>query len=187
MPEIRIRPAAAADIPALVRLDHCYTSYHVWRMEFKHDRELGSVAVGFQQSRLPRVVRMIYPYHYERLLENWQQRPGLLVATAATEDMEGEQVVAYIDISLERSPQSAWVTDLVVARPLRRQGIATALLISALEFGIQHTRRTLILEAQPKNHPAIQLALKLGFDFCGYHDRYYENDEIGIFFAKSLM
>jgi RimJ/RimL family protein N-acetyltransferase len=39
---------------------------------------------------------------------------------------------------------------------------------------------------QPKNYPAIQLALKLGFELCGFNDRYYANHEIGIFFAKSL-
>jgi len=44
----------------------------------------------------------------------------------------------------------------------------------------------LVLEMQPKNHPAIQLALKLGFEFCGYNDRHYVNHEIGIFFGKSL-
>ena len=49
----------------------------------------------------------------------------------------------------------------------------------------EETRR-LVLEMQHKNHAAIQLAKKLGFDFCGYNDRYYANHDIGLFFAKSL-
>jgi ribosomal protein S18 acetylase RimI-like enzyme len=44
----------------------------------------------------------------------------------------------------------------------------------------------MVLEMQPKNYPAIQLAQKLGFDFCGYNDRYYANRDIALFFAKGL-
>jgi hypothetical protein len=30
------------------------------------------------------------------------------------------------------------------------------------------------------------MAQKLGFEFCGYNDRYFANRDIGLFFAKSL-
>jgi hypothetical protein len=39
---------------------------------------------------------------------------------------------------------------------------------------------------QPKNYPAICLAQKLGFDLCGYNDRYFANQDIALFFAKNL-
>jgi hypothetical protein len=30
------------------------------------------------------------------------------------------------------------------------------------------------------------MAQKLGFDLCGYNDRYYPNHDIALFFAKSI-
>jgi hypothetical protein len=33
MPEIEVRPAIEADIPTLVKIDHSYTSDHVWQMD----------------------------------------------------------------------------------------------------------------------------------------------------------
>jgi hypothetical protein len=44
----------------------------------------------------------------------------------------------------------------------------------------------MILEMQSKNYPAIQLAQKLGFDFCGYNDNYFDNQDIAILFSKPI-
>jgi ribosomal protein S18 acetylase RimI-like enzyme len=99
--------------------------------------------------------------------------------------LEGE-TVGYISLRLNLAPLAAWATDLVVKRRLRRQGIGSALVLAAQEWGAQHGSRNLVLEMQPKNYPAIHMAHKLGFDFCGYNDRYYANHDIGLFFAKSL-
>jgi ribosomal protein S18 acetylase RimI-like enzyme len=75
---------------------------------------------------------------------------------------------------------------LVVIRRLRRQGIGSALILAAQEWGMQHDTRRLVLEMQPKNYPAIQMAHKLGFELCGYNDRYYANNDIALFFGKSI-
>jgi ribosomal protein S18 acetylase RimI-like enzyme len=81
---------------------------------------------------------------------------------------------------------TTWVTDLAVKRRQRRQGIGSALLLAAQEWGLAHESRYLVLEVQPKNHSALRMAQKLGFEFCGYNDRYFANRDIGLFFAKSL-
>jgi RimJ/RimL family protein N-acetyltransferase len=39
---------------------------------------------------------------------------------------------------------------------------------------------------QSKNVPAIRLAQKSGFEFCGYNDQYYLNKDVALFFAKVL-
>ena len=51
----------------------------------------------------------------------------------------------------------------------------------------QHNKGQLVLEMQSKNYPAICLAIKLGFEFCGYNDRYYQNQDIVLFFAKEKI
>jgi ribosomal protein S18 acetylase RimI-like enzyme len=186
MPEIEIRPAKSDDIPLLAALDHTYISDYVWQMEVDRVEE-GQVngcvehSVHFRQVRLPRSVRVEYPRTPRHLTESWTQRDGLLVACLAGEP------IGYISLMLNLTPlRTAWATDLAVKRRLRRQGIGSALVLAAQEWGAGQDCRYLMLEMQPKNYAAIHLAQKLGFDFCGYNDRYYANHDIGLFFAKAL-
>jgi GNAT superfamily N-acetyltransferase len=178
MPEINIRPANAEDIPTLTGLDHSYASDHVWQMTLEHDREAGQVNIQFRQVRLPRSVRVDYPYPPEALLESWERRSGLLIATL------DEQPLGYACLALHLAPATAWITDLVVDRGMRRQGVGSSLVLAAAEWATDMECNSLILEMQPKNYAMIQMALKLGFEFCGFNDRYYPGDEIGLFFHK---
>jgi ribosomal protein S18 acetylase RimI-like enzyme len=178
MPEIEIRPAVAEDIPALLDIDHNYSSDYVWQMEYQ--AEDGRVGVSFREVRLPRSVRVEYPRASRLTDEEWAQHAGLLVAVL------NDEPVGYTILVPELSPLTTWMTDLVIKARLRRQGIGSALVLAGQEWGAQHNSRYLLLEMQTKNYPAIRLAQKLGFDFCGYNDRYYANHDIGLFFAKSL-
>lgn len=178
MPEIEIRPAIAADIPSLLAIDHTYTSDFAWQMEVQVEE--GLMQVNFREIRLPRSVRVEYPRQVRTLADGWAERHGLLVA------LHQGEVVGYISLMLNIAPLTAWVTDLAVVRRLRRQGIGSALVLAGQEWGANHACRRIVLELQPKNHPAIQMAKKLGFDFCGYNDLYYPNHDIALFFARPL-
>jgi GNAT superfamily N-acetyltransferase len=180
MPEIEIRPALAGDIPSLVGLDHHYATDHVWQMEFNQDRDQGQVSAGFRQMRLPRSVRVEYPRPISSLTAGWERLSELLVAELAGHP------IGYTGLALDRMPQAAWVADLVVDRELRRNGIGSGLLLAAGEWAASMGCSGLMLEMQPKNYPAIRLASKLGFEFCGYNEHYYNNHEIGIFFYKPI-
>ena len=179
MPEIQIRPAVAEDISKLVELDHDYVSDYVWQMDI-HQTEDEQIDVNFRQVHLPRSIKVDYPRSPASLSEDWSKRSGLLVA-----ELQGE-VIGYISLMLDIAPLTTWVTDLAVMRRYRRQGVGSALLIAAQEWGRKHRTNRLVLEMQPKNYPAISQARKLGFSFCGYHDRYYPNHDIAIFFEKAL-
>jgi len=180
MPKIEIRPAVAADIPVLIELDHDFSTDHVWQMELQDEHEPDQIGVYFHKVRLPRSVRVEYPRPVRSLVEDWARLSALLVALLEN------QPIGFAGLVLDHSTKATWVTDLVVDRPIRRQGIASALLLAAAEWAATMDSRTLVLEMQPKNHPAIQLASKLGFEFCGYNDLFYPNHEIGIFFRKSI-
>lgn len=178
MPQIEIRPAKSDDIPALVALEHSYASDYVWQMELQRDEQKTSVI--FRQIRLPRSVSVMYPRNPQLLTEEWTKRDGFLVASMET------GLVGYACLMNNMAPQTTWVTDLVVLRSQRRQGIGTALLFAAQDWAMQRKNRRIILEMQPKNYPAISLAQKLGFDLCGYNDHYYTNQDIALFFSKWL-
>ncbi len=179
MPEIKIRPAVASDLSDLVKIEHSYQSLFVWQM----DRVLedGQISISFRQMRLPRPVRVDYFGSHPLLnQENWSRYQAVLVATIA------EAMVGYIGISDQFAPRTLWVTDCAVREDMRRQGIGTALILAAQEWGVENGFRKAILEMQSKNHPAIQLAHKLGYEFCGYNDHYFPNQDIALFFSKSL-
>jgi GNAT superfamily N-acetyltransferase len=75
---------------------------------------------------------------------------------------------------------------LVVVPSARRKGIASALILAAQDWARRRNDRRMILELQSKNTPAIRMALKLGFEFCGYNDHYYLNQDIALFFTQFL-
>ena len=178
MPEIEIRPVVAQDIPVLIEIEHQTQSNYVWQM----DRVIneGEINIHFREIRLPRAVRIDYPRKPALLLDQWTLRTQILVATIAGEP------VGYIALSDQQAPSTAWVNDLAVSQAQRRKGIATALVLASQEWAIQRGLRRMILEMQSKNHAAIRLALKLGFEFGGYSDHYYSNQDIALFFASYL-
>ncbi len=176
--EILIRPAVSSDIRSLVALDHAYSTDHVWQMAFHPSGE--EINVAFREVRLPRPMRVTYPRDPQRLVDEWTYAASLLVAESAG------AVVGYQSINLGPAPRSAWITDLVVGLAHRRQGIATRLLGVARRWCQEEGLRRMILEVQSKNFPGISLARKLGFVVAGYHDRYYPDGDIALFFALDL-
>ena len=177
MPQIEIRPVTDEDIPVLLEIEHDYTSEHVWQMEIQQAEE-GQIGVRFRQVRLPRPVKVEYPRPVKALRDEWTKRSGILVAVHAGE------VIGYIGLMLDMAPQTTWVTDLVVSRRMRRKGIGSALVLAGMAWAIQRDCARVILEMQPKNYPAICLVKKLGFEFCGYNDLYYQNHDLALFFSK---
>jgi ribosomal protein S18 acetylase RimI-like enzyme len=178
MPQIEIRPAIATDIHALVNIEHGYASDYVWQMDFRQGEN--DIFINFREVRLPRTAQVGYPKDYKNLVNTWTQKDGLLVA-----EIEND-TVGYIGLNQDQTLRTTRVTDLAVRRDHRRQGIGSALVIASEEWAKQNDSRRLILEMQPKNHPAIQMAKKLGFDLCGYNDHYFSNHDIALFFSKWL-
>jgi ribosomal protein S18 acetylase RimI-like enzyme len=180
MPEIEIRPVVRTDIEKILAFDHSYTSDHVLQMDLLNDT--GQIGARFRDVRLPRSVRVEYPRSTGALTKDWEQRSGILVAALSKEP------VGYVILKEDAAPLTTWITDLVVAPRLRRQGIGSALVLAAEEWTVEHGKtRRLVLEMQPKNYPAVRMAEKLGFDFCGYNDHYYANNDIALFYSKWVV
>jgi RimJ/RimL family protein N-acetyltransferase len=178
MPEIEIRPAVTPDLNTLVEIDHSCQTEYVWQM----DRifEVGQLAVSFREIRLPHAIKVEYPHSTDQILENWKNATAILLASLAGEP------VGYISLKDRLDSRSVWVLDLAVSEHHRRQGIATALLLSAEDWATRRRLRRIVLEMQSKNAAATRLALKLGFEFCGYNDQFYANQDIALFFSCLL-
>jgi GNAT superfamily N-acetyltransferase len=178
MSEIQLRPTVATDLSRLMSFDHSITSDSVWQLELR--RDAGQVAATFREVRLPRSVTSTYPHNPFALADDWVKRSMMYTAFI------GQDSAGYISL-LERGIDSVvWVTDLVVNVANRRQGVASAMLAAAQDWAAGRSHRRLILEMQSKNLPGIRLAQKFGYEFCGYNDHYYLNQDVALFFAKAI-
>lgn len=178
MSSFEIRPASANDLPRLVALDHSSSSDYVWQLELR--REQSQVTAAFREVRLPRSVEVKYPRNPLALTDEWMKRDAVLVAV-----QEGRPV-GYICIVDENASAMARVTDLVVAPEWRRRGAGSALLMAGQAWVLERGVRRFVLEVTSKNQSGIRLAQKFGFDFCGYNDQYYPNQDVALFFGRAL-
>ena len=178
MSEIQIRPTVATDLARLMGIDHSVKSESVWQLEVR--RETGQVSAAFREVRLPRSIEVSYPHNHFSLADDWIKRSMMFTALVASEP------AGYISLLERGTSSTVWVFDLVTAPVQRRRGVASALLAAGQAWAESRTHRRLILEVQSKNIPAIRLAQKSGFEFCGYNDHYYLNRDVALFFAKIL-
>jgi ribosomal protein S18 acetylase RimI-like enzyme len=176
MPEIEVRPIVHEDIESLSALEHGYYSEYVWQMGFDINPE--STKTDFRRTRLPRRVFVPYPRGKEAIFRDLSQAEAFLAAI-----MENRPV-GYIKVLTEADSTIARVSDLVISAPMRRQGIASGLLLAAMDLISHRKFDSLILEIQSKNDPAIAMAQKLGFRFCGYREHYFPNKELALFFNR---
>jgi ribosomal protein S18 acetylase RimI-like enzyme len=177
MPEITIRPAHQEDLESMQAFEHGYYSEYVWQMNLNLDS--GETSTSFRRVRLPRKVFVSYPRKREAVFEQMDRAEAFLIAELS------ERPIGYLQITAEEEARVAKVTDLVVCAPMRRQGIASGLLLAGLNLAVSRDFRTVMLEMQSKNDPAIGMAAKLGFSFCGFRDHYFPNQELVLFYSRT--
>jgi len=177
MPEIEIRPAIATDIKTLISLEHASESDYVWQVDIH--RATGEVDVLLREVRLPRTVTVRYPRPTQTLVDDWNKTP-MLVAVSAN------QLVGYLRMTDQFAAGTVWITDLVIGPSFRKKGIATALIMAAHQWAQQRGSHRAVIEAPSKNNAAIQLAQKLGYEFCGYNDQYYVSRDVALFFGRLI-
>ncbi|HVM72668.1 MAG TPA: GNAT family N-acetyltransferase [Anaerolineales bacterium] len=178
MPDVEIRRTVATDIPLLMAIDHtCQTDY-VWQMDMQ--REEGQMGAFFREIRLPHPVKVRYPRSLAVLPDVWNRRSSMLTA------MTGGEIVGYIRMSDLILPHTAWITDIVVSPRFRRQGVGMALMLAAQSWAVDRKNTRALVEMPSKNNLMVSLARKLGYEFCGYNDLYYETQDIALFFGRSI-
>ncbi len=178
MENLTIRPITNADVPHLMGMDHSSTTDHVWQLELRRDARAPQVSALFREVRLPRPVRLAYPNDPYALADEWKRRAMLWLA----ENSSG--AVGYIGVTEPRAGV-AWITDVAVAPAWRRKGVATKMLSTVHTWCGEKQDHRIFFEMQSKNHPAITLAQKNDYEFCGYNDRYYSNQDVMLVFVRA--
>ncbi len=178
MSDVQIRPAMATDLSRLMGMDHTCNSDYVWQLDLQKND--GQIVVTLREVRLPHAIRVPYPRDVFSLADEWNHGSQMLVAS-----LDGEPV-GYIRLLEQVASECVWVTDLAVSPETRRMGIASALVQAAQTWAEERGHRQLFLEMQSKNHAAVRLAQKMGFEFCGYNDHYYATQDVALFFGRIL-
>ncbi len=178
MAEVAIRQAISSDILELIKFDHSCETTHVWQLSTVFSDS--QMDIQLREIKLPRSLRLAYPRRPDLLMDTWTKHTLFLVAA-----VEGK-LAGYLILDRRDDLKSATASDLVVDTPFRRQGIASALLISAQEWLKRQDVTRFILEVPAKNHPGVALAQKLKFENNGFIDHYYSNQDILLSFVNFL-
>lgn len=175
-----IRDGLESDIAACLDLDGSYETDYVWQMHIQRDPSQTNVV--FKTERLPRVMEVVYESSRHRLRQALNKTQCFVVAVGRDEP----ETLGYLVMGHNAMTQSAWIHDLVVARPFRRRRIGTRLLNIARQWASEHKAWQLVVETQTKNYPAIEFCQISGLAFCGFSDQYYRNQDIAVFFGQTL-
>jgi GNAT superfamily N-acetyltransferase len=179
-----IRSTTPADLHACLGVDASYRTGQVWQMRVQRGDVLAEgeegLFVAFRPVRLPRPIVLTAPGLQERLAAGWQRRALTLVLE------EDSTIYGYVGVGINPGQRMGWVEVMAVAPGKRRHGWGTRLMQEVTAWGRGHGLRAIVLETQARNAPAIAMAQKLGFAFSGYHEQYYEEGEVALFFTFPL-
>jgi ribosomal protein S18 acetylase RimI-like enzyme len=179
-----IRPATPGDLTACLAVDASYRTHQVWQMRLQRGDVLAEgedgLFVSFRPVRLPRPIVLAVPGLQERLAAGWQRRAVNLILE------EENTICGYIGMEVQMGQRLGWVDVLVVAPEWRQQGWVTHLLWEAVTWSRSHDLRAVVVETQARNAPAIAMLQRMGFAFSGYHEQYYEESEVALFFTLGL-
>lgn len=179
-----LRSADLIDLGACLGLDADSQTDHVWQMDER--QENGERVLRFRTVRLPRVMHLAYPRERDDLLDAWQGGATVLVTadnTVQGQEDELQPILAYCQLDACAWQGAGWISHMIVDRPHRRRGIATAMLQASKLWARKEGLHRLMVGVQTKNYPAISFLETNGFAFCGFNDRYYKNRDIALFFT----
>jgi ribosomal protein S18 acetylase RimI-like enzyme len=176
-----IRDGIAVDIKACIALDHSYETEFVWQVSIERE-DPSQYQTRFRMERLPRTMDVTYPSDELRLRLALPTQHCFLVAAGRDE----EQPFGYLTMRQEPNYGIAFIQDIVVSRPFRRNRIGTRLLEIARKWAQERKLIRLIAEVQTKNYPAIAFCQNAGLSFCGYNERLFGNQDVAVFFGQTL-
>ncbi len=135
-----------------------------------HDR----IAITLRRVHLPRSFRKRF-HHGEEDARRYREVVRLGWSMGA---YEGGRLVGLAVAEPRAWNRSVWVWELAVARPLRRRGIATALVQELSRRAAASGYRVIVCETQSANVPAIDFYLRTGFRVEGVDLSYYTNEDV---------
>lgn len=95
-------------------------------------------------------------------------------STAVFVAIRSGEIVAITGLKHQEWNNTAWVLNIFVLPQLRQRGVGTKIMQHILLESKKLKVRCVLAEA-PTSSQASHLFKKVGFRYCGYNDRYYDN------------
>jgi len=179
-PKLIIRDGINSDIPRCCELDSNFRTEHVWQMTVRSDSD--EITITLRKQRLPRPMDSEHEIDPKRLDHVLNQKQCFIVLEESTQNT----LLGFISMRIDAAYQLAYIHDIVIDMPYRRQSLGTRLIHVARLWAEEQDVKQLILEVPTINYPAIEFAKSQGFVYCGFNDQYLPNQEIALFYGLSL-
>jgi len=144
----------------MIAMDHRVNSLYSYRLQTSQD-PLGW-GLTFQRVKLPREVTIKYPRDENSLLRSWADAD--LIYAGMLDDL----LVAYVTLEAKSLPKTARICDLVVTPEVRLNGVATTMIAACEDWAAKKHLDRVLIEIPMRNFPGISLALKCGYEQCGF-------------------
>jgi RimJ/RimL family protein N-acetyltransferase len=179
-PNFLIRDAIENDIPTCLAMDDAYRTEYVWQTSINQDNE--QTQIVFRKQRLPRVLEDKHLSNATRLKQALDKNQCFIVIT----NPEDKTLIGYLTMQVDPIYQIAYLQDIVIDRPHRRNHLASRLVAISKQWAQENRLNKIIFEIPTTNYPCIQFCLQNGFTFCGFNDQYLPNQDIVVLFAQQL-
>jgi ribosomal protein S18 acetylase RimI-like enzyme len=144
-----------------------YTTSHHYRVDIQQEKK--EIKIELKRVALPSPVEKSFE---SSLFSDWLINPKVLGV------FEGEDLLAYLELSEESWNNRLRIANLWVKEEHRHQGIGKMLMAKAIEIAKSGGNRALVLETQSCNDPAIRFYFSCGFNLIGLDSMHYQNDDI---------
>jgi len=179
-PKLIIRDGIEADIPKCIALDNTYQTEHVWQLHVQE--EIDEINIALRKQRLPRPLDAGHPAEADRLKTALEQKYGFIVLVESVSDT----LLGYICLRVDTTHHIAYLQDIIIDKPYRRQGFGSRLMNVARLWADEQKLKHIIFEIPTTNNPCIEFAKSHRYAYCGFNDQYLPDQEIALFYSLSL-
>ena len=179
-PNLLIRDGVKEDISKCIELDSSYHTDHVWQMNVREDAD--ETQITLRKQRLPRSLEASHQSDAKRLELTIKQKHCFIILIESSSDT----LLGYISMRVDQIYHLAYLQDIVIDKPYRGEHLGSRLVDVAQLWATEKKLNHIIFEIPTTNHPCIEFAKSQGFVYCGFNDLYLPNQEIALFFTRSL-
>lgn len=178
--QLVIRDGIETDIAWCMALESDYRAEYVWQMTVQEAAD--EIFISCRKQRLPRPLDARHEVSQRRLEMAIRRRHCFIVLQESLTN----RILGYISMRVDETCQIAYLQDIVIDKPWRRQSLGARLVTVAQLWARENSLRQIIFEITTTNYPGILFAKSQGFIFCGFNDRHFPNQEIAVFFSLSI-
>lgn len=173
--EVRCEPVTIQRLRSLPPIVSEYVSNEIYRVDRREIDD--SVSWTLTRERLNEPLRKVYDSgRIDHILSSYSDLKGENLHFVGA--FKGEEFAGLVIWTETSWNNSLWVMDIRAKRELRGQGVGRALLDYVVRVARNDSWRGILVETQNNNYGAIRFYRRYGFQFAGFNDHLYSNNDL---------